>query len=449
MFEYYECPKIRICKSNKKIPNNNHNLGYSTTPAAQEPNNNHNLDYSTTPAAHDTNNNLGYSTTPAAQEPNHNLDYSTTPAGNEICNTGYYKDDLSKNCVSSCPNNYYKDDSSKSCVSNCPTRYYKDDSSKSCVSNCPTGYYKDDSSKSCVSNCPTGYYKDDSSKSCVSSCPNGYYKNELNKSCVSNCPTNYFKDDLSKSCRPYCKNQILLPNNQCSNSCLKGNYLTTKKIGTSSVKMCIPCEKGSYNTDDFQINWSESIPSCIKCDPGSISKISGSFKSSDCTKCPINTYSNFDRSDCISTCPAGFYIMNGACEKCNYGTYSTNINSKSCTPCDPGKSTSSDTSTSINDCKTNIQYTLEKGIRYDAQKTPNVKTDTNIPCEIECSKDTSCIKYVYMGDKVIVSGGRGNEYQTIKGYCGIVTDSKSDKYTDSKTNTYIKNYINIRPKPTS
>lgn len=103
---------------------------------------------------------------------------------------------------------------------------------------------------------------------------------------------------------------------------------------------CRPCEEGSFSlaggpctkcgSGSYSLAASSS---CLECEPGKVSEISGASK---CDACPAGKY-EIDRKSC-SDCQAGFISSSGnfSCEKCPAGRVAPTTGSSTCALCPGG-----------------------------------------------------------------------------------------------------------------
>lgn len=165
----------------------------------------------------------------------------------------------------------------------------------------------------------------------------------------------------------------------CLTNCSEGHVI--EQYPNGSLSDCMPCPLHTYASKTFKAGES----SCIPCPPNTVTLAEASADISKCTcalfsdstnassscECPrgfflsANTTSCQKCPDLLTTltsgatsesqcefCPKGYEVVfRGAriCQKCQIGKYS-GTNSKTCSPCMPGKTTLQDGATSNTDC---------------------------------------------------------------------------------------------------
>jgi hypothetical protein len=229
--------------------------------------------------------------------------YCVNRCPNFLATGQYYGDNVTKNCVLSCPavtgapqwgltfasDEYgrcvqtcnptitlggstvaqYYDKTNKKCVTICPaTEPYSWSVDRACYSSCPnsggTQYYKLNTDHTCVSVCPNitqganvkiPLFIDNTTNTCVEKCDNtiGYY-GYLDPStgvmkCIFNCPAGYFQD--MSSGKPLCTKVCPFPDwfgdfNTLPPKCVQTCSFGTYGDQTSADRYCVPKCNNSY-----------------------------------------------------------------------------------------------------------------------------------------------------------------------------------------------------------
>lgn len=116
------------------------------------------------------------------------------------------------------------------------------------------------------------------------------------------------------------------------------SVLLATTVPTLATASASACDAGEYYDGSI----------CKQCGNGMISESSGA---THCKPCPTGKYTNYGRTECIS-CNAGFYINNRLqCRSCNYNSYSTQPNLRSCTKCELHEFTQYEGSNKASDCE--------------------------------------------------------------------------------------------------
>ncbi len=151
------------------------------------------------------------------------------------CNSGYYGDTTTGNCLS--------------CISNC--------------NNCTT-------SSNCFK-CKAGYVLDTTTTTCVSSCPTGYYANanDVCQSCISNC--NVCSNKIS--CTTCATSYLLLNNGASSLTCISGTtcptgYYINSQTCNSCLAQCLTCTGPSTCTSCVTGYYLSASKCLLKCGDG-------------------------------------------------------------------------------------------------------------------------------------------------------------------------------------
>lgn len=314
----------------------------------------------------------------------------TGPSSQECleCATNYYF--LGNDCLLSCPEGYF---AQKTPTNACKTCYYD---CKTCIesvlcSTCPYTRYQNPSFAGTCSVCSSGCKICSSSKICTA-CEPGYYLS--NSNCVTSCPINYTPDSLCEQCIlgtiiPICKicnNGFFYDTNRCKACDAKCSIC----YGTSSAE-CTQCSTGYFlfNTECISTcpdgYYSYSIPknTCFRCVfycktctgyNTCISCISGYFfENKGCTRCQTGCQTCKSTSICL-TCKRNYYLNNGICStSCPVGYFKNPI-STICEKCsNTCKSCVSDLS-----CSSCICDACNDGYFLVADKC--------IKCDSKCSK---------------------------------------------------------------
>ena len=173
-----------------------------------------------------------------------------------------------------------------------------------------------------------------SKKIIVYNCTSSQYYNISSKQCTE-CSTGYYGKSSQRGYAPGYGTTI----SQGCNRCNDGNSSTTLKTQQCQVTTPTPSPVVSSTTCQAGQEPSPSGTGCTKC-------LQGTYSSDGkrCVECP-NGQTSFEGASRCSTlldiCPApntcqkGYERVNGTCNKCLQGTYSSN--GLKCLPCDNGK----------------------------------------------------------------------------------------------------------------
>uniref|UniRef100_A0A6J0TBE0 Proprotein convertase subtilisin/kexin type 5 isoform X2 n=1 Tax=Pogona vitticeps TaxID=103695 RepID=A0A6J0TBE0_9SAUR len=277
----------------------------------------------------------------------------------------YYK---SKNntriCVPNCPPGHYSADKKrcKKCSPNCDTCF---GSHSDQCNTCKLGYYINEETQSCVSSCPDGFYLDSSRivcrkcsencKTCTEfqTCTECRHGLSLQGSrCVIRCEEGKYYN--GRDCEPChhscascagpgpdaclnCTEEYLMENGRCVLACnngyyfdqsLENGYKTCKRCDASCFgcsgpgeKNCTSCPNGYILDTGLCVvglvckdgEYVDSLGHCQFCD-ASCSKCTGSA-STDCTACASTRF--LDDGLCVLQCPKGKYGFQGQCYPCH------------------------------------------------------------------------------------------------------------------------------------
>ena len=143
-------------------------------------------------------------------------------------------------CVQKCPAGYYADNSTQSCVSSCPLNplSYGANISNSggvCLSSCLSGTYGDNDTRLCLNSCIFSLanpikitYADDSTQFCVYICPPGSYTSNAtftngisnnDGKCSNKCLTGQFADNSTWKCVYVCPSSPILYADSSTGTC--------------------------------------------------------------------------------------------------------------------------------------------------------------------------------------------------------------------------------------
>eukprot|EP00826_Nyctotherus_ovalis_P007587 TRINITY_DN11916_c0_g1_i4.p1 TRINITY_DN11916_c0_g1~~TRINITY_DN11916_c0_g1_i4.p1 ORF type:complete len:573 (+),score=41.61 TRINITY_DN11916_c0_g1_i4:259-1977(+) len=152
-----------------------------------------------------------------------------------------------------------------------------------------------------VLTCILGYFFDHEAKTCVE-CPEGTYKEVIGPYDCDLCPRGTYNEGKAATKRSECKD------------CPAGS---TSPPGSSSVRHCVPCPRGTYGARSQAGN----EYACEPCAAGTYNNEVGQASETSCLKCPVMSYG--DREGLSS------------CKECLIKTYTEISGSTSCLPCDP------------------------------------------------------------------------------------------------------------------
>ena len=301
----------------------------------------------------------------------------------EACTVGKYKDSISSDPCQLCPEGSTTETEASIHDVQClpDVGYYIDQD----LSKCPAGFYKDTvgdyacipcaigatslpgSSKlsDCICSMP-GYKPSQKKGSCA--CLDGYFTNPANdEECIECPPGSYCRDAKKYDC-PIHTESVSKSTDVSSCRCSHGFEMSSNgvciqcnvgKFYNVESKMCENCPlhstspASSISIGDCQCNAGYSMAAnnhCIECQSGTYKNTLGNF---DCNACPQFTSSNLDKTDCV--CADGSYNPSGhECVQCPSGFYCSMAQA---TPC-PENSNSLPGSTTLDDCKCNMGYTI-------------------------------------------------------------------------------------------
>ncbi|KAM3135886.1 hypothetical protein pb186bvf_012015 [Paramecium bursaria] len=258
--------------------------------------------------------------------------------GCQKCQTGYlsnkscgtfcslYYDDVNMACAQFCPTNSVT--LFDHCISACPVPYYE--YSGTCLTNCPLSTYQDSNYK--CRDCQERCFQCDNNNNCLV-CNDSYYLYQSR--CVVQCPIALkYMDTMSGVCRSTCPNNsftkgnlcvqtcdLLIQNTQCISKCNDGYYQSgvycaqcqSQCQTCDSYLECTSCDT-NYYLDGTECNLT--CPNFMnqivwKCTNDCTGVVSGKYCLTDC---PSNLV--LYQSNCIQSCPKGFYIDNNQCASC-------------------------------------------------------------------------------------------------------------------------------------
>ena len=236
------------------------------------------------------------------------------------CLPGFYQNTQKSIRCNNCPKGFYQLNSGYTYCLPCYPGYYQNEIQKKSCKFCPIGYYQYNISASNCITIPDGYQSIESSvaQTNIISCNSGKY----GKNC-KNCPRGYIRalGENPLFCKPCTigKYQNYEGKSECSN-CISGKYTYTLAsnncklcpngfIGNSNnMDTCIPCISGKYQNKKGKTD-------CISCELGKYIAINGSSNckncpfgyyrsisvdSNKCVQCGKNTYSNAEKTTCIT-----------------------------------------------------------------------------------------------------------------------------------------------------
>lgn len=119
---------------------------------------------------------------------------------------------MSRKCLQFCPFGYFADNNTFSCVTSCSSLYpYADSLTHKCVNylNCSQGQFAylatgTNSGGSCKAICPPNYFSNPLNKKCETLCPSGYYASTINQTCAQTCSVHLYMDSVNRKCVPNC-----------------------------------------------------------------------------------------------------------------------------------------------------------------------------------------------------------------------------------------------------
>ena len=269
------------------------------------------------------------------------------------------------NCLS-CNSTTFLDQTTNTCTFNCPIGYYGDTATNICK---PCYSSDKDLMKTCKTcsgpnenNClscsyPNFYYA--INNTCLASCPDGWYSNSVLNSCIQcyqNVPPSTWGTCATCSGTTY---------NNCD-SCLSSDYF----YDLASHTCVTSCPAGRYaNTLTKQCHSCYQANSKAATNQQSCSTCKGPL-STDCLSCQKGHYYYAQGSQCLLTCPTGFYpnSVTFTCDLCYVSTASSKSNNNNenqqalscasctgqnydeCTGCFPGSYLDNSTRTCVSIC---------------------------------------------------------------------------------------------------
>ena len=261
-------------------------------------------------------------------------------------------------CIDSCNNdNDYKLEYNNKCYKTCPINTYYNYEQTGCINFIPEGYYINDTEHNTIDKCDIKcktctlesvnnnlctscnndkvyFQKEDDTLNnnimeCLSGEQEGYFFEETNKiykKCYKTCKfCEGPGDDSDNKCKECLSNYLKL-NNNCYENCNDYNYIDSN--GYHCVKTC---------PDNYKYIIEEEKKCIDNCNNDNDYKLEYNNK---CYKtCPINTYYNYEKTECIDNIPEGYYIndtehntINKCDIKCKTCTLES-VNNNLCTSC--------------------------------------------------------------------------------------------------------------------
>ena len=256
----------------------------------------------------------------------------------------------------SCPPGTYSTGGAGSSCTRCPVGTFGsgDSTTSACSGQCPAGYYCTDGTtplggsnppipcpagQSSVSggvctNCPAN--QSSVSGGVCTNCPAG--QSSVSGGVCTNCPAGQ-SSVSGGSCTPCPDRQVSVSGGLCAH-CPHGQYYNT------STKSCVPCEIGSFSNIT-------GATSCTKCPANTYNGATGAIV---CTRCPGGTSSTAIGATLLSTCqacPVGRFSVSGSnCQICPAGTYNNTAGrADSCIKCPGGTFSTSTGATASTTCQ--------------------------------------------------------------------------------------------------
>ncbi|NXE56364.1 PCSK5 convertase, partial [Casuarius casuarius] len=266
------------------------------------------------------------------------------------CKSGYYLNEVTNSCITSCPDGFYLDKSKivcRKCSENCKTcvefqictecKHGLSLHGSKCAIRCEEGKYHNGREcepchRSCATcagagvdsciNCTQGYFMEDGR--CVQSCSSGYYLDHspesgyktckrCDASCVecsgqgdrncTSCPSGYNLDTGVCVVGTVCKDateESWAEGGFCM--LVKKNNLCQRKV---LQQLC--CRTWEYLDDSQKCQLCEA--SCQKCIGP---------EQDNCISCPGTRYVAFDDGRCVMQCPRGKFEFKGQCHLCHH-----------------------------------------------------------------------------------------------------------------------------------
>jgi hypothetical protein len=403
------------------------------------------------------------------------------------CPQGYLDDGVNcqqcadSNCLSCDPLNIclkcggktFLDKTKQACFSNCPENTYADPVSRECRS-CSLGCQICDAEK-CL-NCKDNLYLQNGK--CQNPCENKFTNVNgicqpcqdshcnvcspedpskctdcrpgfvYNHKCIPKCPAGTFPEggkciDCEKSCLECtsltecqrCKNEFILSNGLCTNSCPDGKVTLNgtcvscadtrcKQCLTETTK-CVECNSPFYLVGD-------------KCSDNCINGFYA--ESGKCSKCPDSCVSCSGLTQCIS-CQSGYFLANNQCKReCKVGEY-PDCKTNTCLQCSPACETCFDeTPDSCIKCargffksdKTCVSSTNCKPGYY-----PDINIGSCVACKIsmcqDCEDDKTCRTclrgFQLSNGKCIISATSQNVFTSSQIFSSYVYKKESSRTT--------------------
>jgi len=294
------------------------------------------------------------------------------------CGTGYYKDKANYKCVK-CHSSCVECINVATYCTKCPLSTYAYQGK--CLTICPDGTYPD-TDKGVCKECFEGCTKCSNSATYCSECKAGYLY--YNYNCLEKCPTKTFPS--GNNCEP-CSDECLTCSSSARlcTSCGARRYLLRTSCITKEE-----CDKDNeYIADDNRNECLACKPPCSRC-LDNVGK---------CLKCTPNTF--LYNSECLLTCPGGYYGKEGLCLKCNSPCATCHGSDDTCHSCIDGMYWLPDKYSCVVSCSPEYYVFDRACIRCESP----CKT-----CENSAITCKSCVQNYYLHESKCLSQCPSNTY---------------------------------------